>query len=358
MKQYFKLTLLCWGLSLSYANAQVGMPTNNPNKNAVLDLNRTDGTSAKGLLLPNVALTAINNFAPMTAHVAGMHVWNTATAGSGVNAVTPGEYYNNGSKWIRVASSTDAWIQGGNNNGALKFIGTNDAFDLPIETNSVERMRITSGGKIGIGTTAPSNNLEISGTNGTATGLKLPTGASSGKVLTSDPDGNAVWQSSAIQLQTVVTSSGGQKFFPSTGAMTDWKLIDFFSVVVEDDAKTIYGSTYGWNTTTNSYKVPRDGKYRISMNMYTLGAKFGGSTVGDNWRIATIFNNANAQVSNPAMPFISLTVAGDDQTVYTSGIVTLKVGDIINFKSANYSGARSVSLYGAGGHSVITIESL
>src|SRR6218665_2444388 len=143
MKMSFKLALLCLGLSLTYANAQVGMPTNNPNKDAVLDLNRIDGTSAKGLLLPKVALTGANNAAPMTAHVAGMHIWNTATV-TGTNAVTPGEYFNDGTKWVRVSSAKDAWIQDGNNNGALKAIGTNDAFDLPIETNGVEKMRITS----------------------------------------------------------------------------------------------------------------------------------------------------------------------------------------------------------------------
>lgn len=196
MKMSFKLALLCLGLSLTYANAQVGMPSNNPNKDAVLDLNRTDGTSTKGLLLPKVALTSIASASPMTAHIAGMHIWNTATV-TGTNGVTPGEYYNNGSKWIRVSSATDAWIQDGNNNGAIKAIGTNDAFDLPIETNGVEKMRVTSAGNVGIGTTAPTAKLEIKSATTNTSGLKFTnltssTPISAGATLGVDTAGNVV----------------------------------------------------------------------------------------------------------------------------------------------------------------------
>ena len=205
MKMSFKLALLCLGLSLTYANAQVGMPTNNPNKDAVLDLNRIDGTSAKGLLLPKVALTGANNAAPMTAHVAGMHIWNTATV-TGTNAVTPGEYFNDGTKWVRVSSAKDAWIQDGNNNGALKAIGTNDAFDLPIETNGVEKMRITSNGQVLVNTTTPliggtTSKLQIN--NGTIPGaIQLVDGTQGeGKVLTSDANGIGTWKISAVSTE-------------------------------------------------------------------------------------------------------------------------------------------------------------
>lgn len=200
MKKIFKLAIIVSCTVVTGAYSQVGMSGNNPNQNAVLDLNRTDGTSAKGLLLPKVALTAINSFAPMTAHIAGMHVWNTATAGTGVNAVTPGEYFNNGSKWLRVSSAVDAWIQDGNNNGAIKGIGTNDAFDLPFETNNAERMRLTSGGQLLVNTTAPltgGTTAKVQINNGTTNGaLQIKDGTEAlGNVLTSDANGVATWQS-------------------------------------------------------------------------------------------------------------------------------------------------------------------
>src|SRR5690606_20523770 len=65
-------------------------------------------SSNKGLLLPRLELTATDNFAPLTAHVEGMTIYNTATAGTGATAVTPGYYYNDGTKWVRIATGADA----------------------------------------------------------------------------------------------------------------------------------------------------------------------------------------------------------------------------------------------------------
>jgi hypothetical protein len=60
----------------------------------------------KGLLLPRVALAGTNSSAPLAAHVAGMIVYNTAT----VSDVSPGLYYNNGTKWIASAIKAGASV--------------------------------------------------------------------------------------------------------------------------------------------------------------------------------------------------------------------------------------------------------
>jgi len=93
----FKLQIFTLLILTSTAlSAQVGIGTTSPNTDALLELDAT--TNVGGLLLPRMALTETDNFAPLSAHIAGMSVYNTATA----NDVTPGQYYNNGSRWIRV----------------------------------------------------------------------------------------------------------------------------------------------------------------------------------------------------------------------------------------------------------------
>jgi hypothetical protein len=49
----------------------------------------------------------------------------------------------------------------GGTNPATQFIGTTDAQPLALKTNNVERMRILSGGNVGIGTSSPSSKLHI-----------------------------------------------------------------------------------------------------------------------------------------------------------------------------------------------------
>lgn len=244
MKTYFKLALLFCSFSIG-VNAQVGISTNNPNKDAALDLNNTDGTNTKGLLLPKVALMGTNNFAPMTAHVAGMHVWNTATNGSGATAVTPGEYINDGGKWIRT--STLDWQLDGNTNGALKAIGTNDAFDLPIETNGTEKMRVTSGGQLLVNTTTPllgGTTAKVQINNGTTAGaLQLVDGTEgAGKTLTSDGNGVASWKAPATQY----TILGVIPATPTTVGLTSTKTFFYTGCYIDLPAGqwNVYSTMY------------------------------------------------------------------------------------------------------------------
>jgi hypothetical protein len=81
-----------------------------PNSAAGLDVDFPD----KGILIPRVALTGTANFAPLTAHIAGMIVYNTAAAGD----VKPGFYYNNGTKWI------PGFLEGSNVGDMLYWNGT------------------------------------------------------------------------------------------------------------------------------------------------------------------------------------------------------------------------------------------
>lgn len=72
---------------------------NSINGNAILELESAN----KGLLHSRVALSSTAEAIPLSAHVAGMMVYNTATA----NDVVPGIYYNNGARWVLIGPS--AW---------------------------------------------------------------------------------------------------------------------------------------------------------------------------------------------------------------------------------------------------------
>lgn len=147
MKKIFLSVCALWIAGVS-VNAQVNVgSTAAPNADAMLQVT----SSNKGLLLPNVALTATNAAAPLSGFVAGMTVYNTATAGTAPNNVTPGYYYSDGTQWIKIASinlySSDGALAGnrtvtmGTNN--LVFNGT--------------------GGNVGINNTTPTSSVSING---------------------------------------------------------------------------------------------------------------------------------------------------------------------------------------------------
>jgi hypothetical protein len=157
---YFIISLL----SLSSIHAQVGIGTITPR--GALEVNST----TNGLVSPQVALTATNATAPVVnpqtagAPIAGTIVYNTATAGAGATAVTPGYYYWNGSAWLQLATGTNSdWALLGNAGTvvATNFLGTTDAIDFVTRTNNLERLRIKSTGEIGIGTSAPAAKLDV-----------------------------------------------------------------------------------------------------------------------------------------------------------------------------------------------------
>jgi len=129
----FSVLFICY-----IAKAQVGINTVTPDPNAILDISST----TKGLLLPRVSLTAINLSAPLSANSAGMTVYNTATAGTKPNNVTPGYYYNNGSQWLQLATTNmvdSKWDINGNagTDSNIHFLGTSDNQDLVFKRNNV-----------------------------------------------------------------------------------------------------------------------------------------------------------------------------------------------------------------------------
>src|SRR5690606_23502534 len=94
---------LLWGV-ITVAQVKIG-GNGIPNPNAMLDVE----SSNKGFLPPRVELEATDQADPLTSFdaAAGITVYNIATKGSGNTAVSPGYYYNDGTKWIRLVNDAE-----------------------------------------------------------------------------------------------------------------------------------------------------------------------------------------------------------------------------------------------------------
>ena len=102
MKKIFLTLLLTTGMVVS-AQVKIGDNETNLNSDSLLELEATD----KGVLFPRVALTSTTASSPLAAHVQGMTVYNTATAGD----VTPGMYTNNGAVWVKLGSNSSVSVR-------------------------------------------------------------------------------------------------------------------------------------------------------------------------------------------------------------------------------------------------------
>ena len=159
MKKQLLALFFCF--SLSTAIAQVGINTTTPA--AQLDVrssNQTTPANTDGILIPKVdTFPAINPSAAQN----GMMVFLTTAVGLKL----PGFYYwdSTTSTWIGLASSTSGWALSGNTGTTpgTDFLGTTDATDFVFKTDNIERARFTSAGLLGIGTTTPNQQLELTG---------------------------------------------------------------------------------------------------------------------------------------------------------------------------------------------------
>jgi hypothetical protein len=182
-------------LGSQYINAQVGMTGNSPDKSAALDLNATN----KGLLMPRVNLTSISDVTTIPSPATGLQVFNIASAGTAPNNVTPGNYYWNGTKWVKFTYTGEDWSINGNagTSPGTNFIGTTDNQPLQFKINNTNAGKLVTNNTafgynsgatntagtgntfIGNGADATVNNL----TNATAIGQNAVVGSSNNMVL-------------------------------------------------------------------------------------------------------------------------------------------------------------------------------
>ncbi|MBK7884925.1 MAG: hypothetical protein IPJ81_14945 [Chitinophagaceae bacterium] len=154
MKNYIKLAIIAL-LQVAYvqrSDAQ-GMAINADgtvaNPSAMLDVK----SSNKGLLIPRVALTDVNDKVTIPNPANSLLVFNTNANMVGGRGI--GYYYNSGSSelpaWIKLIDESEeaGWLITGNSNLTdLAFMGTTDDADVIFKRDGIEGYRITKGGAL------------------------------------------------------------------------------------------------------------------------------------------------------------------------------------------------------------------
>jgi hypothetical protein len=115
--------------------AQTGIGTTAPATSAKLEVYATN----KGFLPPRIALTGAADASTIASPVAGLLIYNTATAGTAPNNVVPGYYYWNGTAWIQLtgglvidASKTTSFSVTAADNNKLFLISSSTAVTVTI----------------------------------------------------------------------------------------------------------------------------------------------------------------------------------------------------------------------------------
>lgn len=81
----------------------------------------------------------------------GLSTWLLDESNETVTLISNGANWNVVGQTLPTGSGTN-WSQGGNSVPSLKTLGTINNYDLPFITNNTEKMRLTSSGRLGVGT--------------------------------------------------------------------------------------------------------------------------------------------------------------------------------------------------------------
>ncbi|MBN4062528.1 hypothetical protein JYU20_04950, partial [Bacteroidales bacterium AH-315-I05] len=152
---------------------------------------------------------------------------------------TPGFYYYNGS-WTQMGGGS-GWDLTGNagTSAATNFVGTTDAVDLVFRTNNTEKMRIQSGGNVGIATASPAEKLHVTGD------LRVSTG----------------------QINSGVAQLGLMQGVRANDLSYEW--IGFYSGTTRQGIILYDGSWSGANSLTNEFSITAENNNHLTLNAGT-----------------------------------------------------------------------------------------
>jgi len=167
------------------------------------------------------------------------------------------------------------------------------------------------GGKVGIGTATPATLLDVESTSSPAFKLNDGTQAA-GRVLTSDANGNASWQ----------TPGGGIQFFATSDTNTVVSQ-NAYSKIPFQDVRFNSGGAY--NASTNYFTAPSGGLYHFDANLRLDGAS------GDQ---AYMYLRVNGGLN--AGIFSTINSTGSANLIISTGLL-LNAGDSVDIEVYSFS---------------------
>lgn len=184
-------------LTTSNTFAQQGFGTNQPNKSAAVDI----VSSKRGLLIPRIDITNLNDAAPVSNPATSLFVYNTNTTSG------EGFYYWDGAKWVRFTSTN-------NERDVIVKAAANGNIDIPTATYDA---------------------------NGVKTYDVSVKGGAAGQVLVSNATGGTVWVNPEEFVKDVINATNGLTYVPSTGVGVD-NIIKLGGTLTEN---TVIGTVNG-----------------------------------------------------------------------------------------------------------------
>jgi len=265
-----------------------------------------------------VALTGAADVSTISTPATGLLVYNTATAGSGATAVTPGFYYYDGAKWQRIINQQpDATVtfDGANPNSGTNFSGTIQSRDF-IYVSNTDNSQWTWNGSTYVTYVPPPSTpwMLSSGTNdagsnktggiyrsgrvaiGGATTPNATLDLRTSPTSTSDPGAGYLGVGTAASTAASAAGAGAVRYSTSSGGVLEysngsvWNTLsssvqraNLYATRLSNAVFTVNGNTsdntFGsftsssgagvanFNSSTGVYTAPRSGLYNVSAGM-------------------------------------------------------------------------------------------
>ena len=345
--------LICICMSFNtHSQVTIGS-TSLPLKGAILDLKENDeesgnANSNRGLILPRVFLTNINELSPILSisepnyeslkpRYAGLVVYNVNANAS--SSLEKGVYVWDGIKWNSIKNSLQESVTANNGlnlstDGAVK-LGGNLIQTTTVNLAGYDLLFNSNEGRIGIGTSDPKATVQVENNADIdpliLKNVKLTTGANN-EIDASNPN----YYDLKISENGVI-----RKILPYTN------LNDLFGYTLQANTAISTGTASGtggsdlkWNKNSTPYDyitLPDDGFYVFSFCLF--GSLSSGVTNANSYYISAFRNGTATGNLIDIEEFVAFRLGTETTTSYYINLtVSGKAGDNIYFKLSSASG--------------------